>query len=526
MDTTASKTSNKKRKENGDEEFSLCAGHEKEDGLAHELMAIKSVMKELLDHSHSQMASIQDEMKSMNAEMKGMRNDVKNARDKCDAMEKLMQQTQHANSRLKKKDTNFRDRMESRFDDVENKQRYHEVLLKNQIWKYSAPLPDGDSDLHPRSRRFLGQIERETCNMRHGTCDGTISIRASGPYDATSFLPHWKEFANALQEYHYALKCLPKETSSILNFSGVALPPEVLDLLSNALEFTHFKIFILARNNHGRDGIKFALEYFQNNPILEDFSLVQTQITDEDDVHQLCEIIKEHPSIDTLKVVSCCGEGMNGYDMLCSIMTCGESKLRHIDFWQNYVRTGGRTFISDFLARNPILQMLTLVDNQLDDKDAISIASALRSNTNLRYINLEDNLITHVGFEALRKVVFDNSSLNAAAETNHTCAIHYTVYPGDERLELEINGLVNFAESGDFFEPKALRGKKIYSVLSSRNRECSNVHYFNDAPVEFLPDMFGAIQQYSEYHLQDNSPWQDDDDVNALSIVFEIVRRW
>eukprot|EP00579_Thalassiosira_antarctica_P003598 CAMPEP_0201904696 /NCGR_PEP_ID=MMETSP0902-20130614/56131_1 /ASSEMBLY_ACC=CAM_ASM_000551 /TAXON_ID=420261 /ORGANISM="Thalassiosira antarctica, Strain CCMP982" /LENGTH=264 /DNA_ID=CAMNT_0048438791 /DNA_START=83 /DNA_END=878 /DNA_ORIENTATION=+ len=248
-------------------------------------------------------------------------------------------------------------------------------------------------------------------------------------------------------------------------------------------------------------------------------------------------------------------------------MTCGESKLRHIDFWQNYVRTGGRTFISDFLARNPILQMLTLVDNQLDDKDAISIASALRSNTNLRYINLEDNLITHVGFEALRKVVFDNSSLNAAAETNHTCAIHYTVYPGDERLELEINGLVNFAESGDFFEPKALRGKKIflyshletenatgderleceingetesgdlfepkalrgkkiYSVLSSRNRECSNVHYLEGAPVEFLPDMFGAIQQYSEYHLQDNSPWQDDDDVNALSIVFEIVRWW
>ena len=92
VDTTASKMINKKQK-NGDEEFSLSAGEEKEDGLAHELKAIKSSMKELLDHSHSQMASIQDEMKSMNAEMKGMRNDVKNIRDKCNAMEKSLQKT-------------------------------------------------------------------------------------------------------------------------------------------------------------------------------------------------------------------------------------------------------------------------------------------------------------------------------------------------------------------------------------------------------------------------------------------------
>ena len=57
MDATASKTINKKRK-NGDEELSLSTGQEKEDGLAHELKAIKSAMKELLDHSHLQMANM------------------------------------------------------------------------------------------------------------------------------------------------------------------------------------------------------------------------------------------------------------------------------------------------------------------------------------------------------------------------------------------------------------------------------------------------------------------------------------
>ena len=180
MNTTASKTINKKRK-NGDEEISLSAGQEKEDGLAHELKAIKSVMKELLDHSHSQVASIQDEMKSTNDEVKGMRNNVKNIRDKCNAMEKSLQKIQNTNSSLHETDTNFRDQMDSRFDNVENKQKYHELLLKNQKWEYSAPCLDGDSNLPPRSQHFLGQIKDKTCNMRHGTRDGTVALTLGAP---------------------------------------------------------------------------------------------------------------------------------------------------------------------------------------------------------------------------------------------------------------------------------------------------------------------------------------------------------
>ena len=138
---------------------------------------------------------------------------------------------------------------------------------------------------------------------------------------------------------------------------------------------------------------------------------------------------------------------------------------------------------------------------------------------NLQFISLNANLITYAGCKELRKAVFDNSSLNSAADSNHTCVI----YIGDEELECGINSDTG---SDNLFGPKAFRGKKIYSILPSRNRECSNGHYLDNVPVGFLPDMFGAIQQYSEYHLKDNSPSQDDNDVNALSIMFGIVRRW
>ena len=36
----------------------------------------------------------------------------------------------------------WRNQYRTRFDDVENRQKYHEVLLKNQQWKYSAPYPN------------------------------------------------------------------------------------------------------------------------------------------------------------------------------------------------------------------------------------------------------------------------------------------------------------------------------------------------------------------------------------------------
>ena len=207
--------------------------------------------------------------------------------------------------------------------------------------------------------------------------------------------------------------------------------------------------------------------------------------------------------------------------MLSSIMTAGVSKLKSIDFSTNEVSTGGSTFISDFLATNPILERIGLFENLLDDNDANSIASALRLNTNLQSINLESNhLITDAGWKALGEAVFDDSSLNLAADSNHTCFINLH---GDERHKCEINGDL---EPEDLFRPSALRPKKIYSVLSSRNKESSTVNYLDDVPVEFLPEMLGSIQQYSEYHLQDNAPPQDDNDVNALSIVYEIGRRW
>ena len=487
----------KKRRINYDGGAALSAGkggREGGDGFAQ----IMSAMNQLLDQNRLQMA----EMKSMADKIGSMEGEIKGMKQKCDVMEKSL--------------SGFRNQSVSRFDDVENRQKYHEILLKNQQWEYSAP------DIEPAEsleEDFLDDIKEETCNMRYGKCDGKVIIQSHSDdpidYD-TSFQPHWEEFADALAEYQYALKCLPEGTTSHFWLSSVGLPEPVLNLLSKALESTHFKSIVLDENNFGRHGIKFALNYFQNNPKLEEFVLNSNPIDHEDDVNQLCEIVKDHPTLNTIYLDECCGEDIDGHETLRSIITAGASKLKCISLRKSRISTGGSTFIGDFLATNPILEKLKLGRNNLNDKDATSIASALKHNTNLQCLDIAGNgNITISGWTALWNAEFDSASLNSAADSNHTC--------------LMINPVSRFngdSMRGDLFESKAARQKKIYSILSARNRECSNVQYLDDVPVEFLPDMLSSIQLYSEYHLRDKAPPKHSKDVKTLSVVYEILRHW
>ena len=479
--------------------------------------------------------------------MSSMKGEITRLTEKCDRMERsidTMQTTQNANynttnqmkrtiNAMQTAQTTHSQNTNSRFDDVDNKQKYHEILLRNQQWKYSAPHLsdeywddlDEDEAAATAADSFLTQIKQRTEEMRYGTGDGKVLINAPLFIYNEEFLPHWKEFANALAQHQYCLKCLPKDTETKLVLCDMDLPDTVLDLLSKAFESTHFTRFALRDNNIGQSGIDFALKYLKSNQIMEQFALVENPINNMEQIRQLCQIVKEHPSIEVLSLDSCRGEEIDGHEMLQLIMSAGKSKLKSLMLSNNDIATGGDTFISDFLADNPILVWLKLDGNQLDDNDAVAIAGALKKNTNLRDLHLTDNNITKAGWVALRKAEFDDTSLNSASDCNHTCCIKYP--SGDDEIQgldtSEMNGDTN---SGFCFAPMYVRQKKIYSVLSSRNRECSNVGHFDDVPVELLPDILCSIERYSEYHIHDHAPPQGADDVKPISLMFEILQRW
>jgi hypothetical protein len=208
----------------------------------------------------------------------------------------------------------------------------------------------------------------------------------------------------------------------------------------------------------------------------------------------------KHVTFDT-----CFGEDVDAYSILRSLLASNKEFL-HIDIEDNNIRTGGGTEISDYLATNPRLEELHLADNRLDDNDAILIARALQRNTNLRRLNLDQNDVTDIGRETLRNAVFDSTSLNTVADSNHSC---YIAGIGLDYINANEDYTVN-------------RDLKLYNLLSVRNRTGINVHHldseFTDDSLKLVPKVLERVHIYSEDSSTDNA--------HPLSIVYELLRSW
>jgi len=523
-------------------------GDKPADSDNNELIAMKSSIDELVHQNRTQnenianilqlMKGMQDEMKDIRGEIKDMRGEITQLRQKNEMkdMRKDMNGMKKEVTKLTKKcngmekvqkdiKSSIDNDMSGRFDIVDEKQKYHEMILKNQKWEYSASsltvsyFDSIGADQRGEVEKFLKKIQKYTEEMRYGTSNGNIDLDFDGVQYNEELLPHWKEFAAALKQYKYDLKFSPKDNKSKLQLNGMELADEVVELLSKALKSTHFHKFELGSNNMGQKGIDFALDYLRGNDKCEQFAL-DDNVMGKKDIQRLCEILNDHPSLNYLSLIECKGGDIDGHEMLQMIKTSGSKRLKNVLLDRNSI-TGGDV-VSGFLENNDVLEYLSLTHNELDDNNAMMIANVLKHNTTLRLLEIGDNRITDVGWVALGKAVFNNVSLNSAAGSNHTCLIDFP----SNGLEIvrEMNGRTNCPR---FLIPRYVRQKKIYTVLSSRNRSLSNVdHFSDDMPVELLPDMLSTIQVYSDYHIKIYTPHQDTLDVKPLSIMFEILQRW
>lgn len=431
------------------------------------------------------------------------------------------------------------------------------MLIVNQKWRfndaslfqahnYLGSIQD-DEELVNCTKNLLHGIVEETTNMRNGdNRHGSVDISGDHyfvvPYNS-NFWGHWREFAFTLMDHRYLLEYLEEEGKTqprkfphdiSLMLCDVELAPAVLNLLSSGLHSTHFKSISMINNNigvHGRDrlhhihGDSFdtVLEIVRRDTRLESFTFVLNPVINYLNVDRLCDVIRNHPSLRELHLSFSIERGAIGdFRMLSWFINAGRCNLEKLYYRGNHESTKERpawaiSLVPDALATNPVLQTLDLAESQLDDNDALYISRALKHNTNLRFLCLLENPITSIGQVALRTVIFDNTNLSTAAGVNHTCSVRVDDLTGSgSGLHVEINR----------GEREKNRAKKIYSILAERNSSNSNAQYFDKVPVEFLPDMLGSVQQYSQYHLGPQPLERNENHVEALPIVYEIMRTW
>jgi hypothetical protein len=83
----------------------------------------------------------------------------------------------------------------------------------------------------------------------------------------------------------------------------------------------------------------------------------------------------------------------------------------YLDFSSYIVDYEGAVAISEALKTNSTLQVIDLEENEIGDKGATAFAKALKTNTSLQEINLNDNRIGDEGAIAISEALKTNSTL-------------------------------------------------------------------------------------------------------------------
>ncbi len=467
-----------------------------------------------------------------------------NLEAKCSKLEDIMLEAKCSSEQLGRKCSSLEAKLattsQSMKDHMDRSLRYHEMRIMNQKWKYSASTYSRDelidavydtveadyiaenSEMLKESTEAMrrGDFPREKIRWNKREVILCTTDVADYDYFDRSFdnrvhnalYPHWREFAAALKQFKPAFDMLPDDCETNINFGYAQLNRETTELIQEALVNIPFKTLSLEFTYRIHGDMSTIASIMTNNKFLQKLDIYQITDMDRNDVAELCSAIHRHPSIKDVIIMDCFSDGGLGNEMLRTLLRTDELKIEKLKMSMNDISSVETTLLPEFLATNPRLKELDLSINDLDDSDAALIANALRSNTKLRHLTIDGNLdlVAHDGNEALRVAVRNESSLNAVADSNHWCLMDIEV--ANQSDSREIN-----------------RARKIYALLSSRNEILSNVQHFGDIDVKLLPNILEALQKYSNTSLDYSNSTQVLEsfcNVKALSIVYEVMRRW
>jgi Ran GTPase-activating protein (RanGAP) involved in mRNA processing and transport len=448
---------------------------------------------------------------------------------------------------------------------------YQEMVATNRnSWQYSASditFRDISSDLTLHEAddvvQLFASIKNCTIKMRRGEYDHEwvsdyddddcldfqgvpLGLQNHDGFEPIPHMralrPHWEEFAQALDDFDLILDVMPDDTESCFRISNVELPVTIFMMIVKSLNGKPFRHYKFINNNFGSYGIRALIDLLDSNEELESLQLRNNTI-DEEDENDFWSTIAGHPNLTKINIDGCCEGGR--LMMLCGLIQYNElvgiskrNNLVDISMRNNGLSIPSieRQYFCEILASNTSLERLDLSGNRFNDEDAAAIATALETNNTLKYLSLENNRITEIGEQhfgtALRanntlehlvlgdrhsdvskatlSALFDKSSLNSAADSNHTCYIAGFLVNRNEHDDAEGN-----------------RQRKIYNVLARRNKEMCNVQHFDEIDINLLPEILLAVQRYSNAPVPEmHFLYNINREVNALSIVYELMRKW
>eukprot|EP00956_Cyclotella_meneghiniana_P015155 scaffold22996_cov59-Cyclotella_meneghiniana.AAC.2 len=452
-------------------------------------------------------------------------------------------------------------RLQKSLERAQTKANYFEMIQRNEKWEYPLNIPtvdeiiesgvlgeiieasgyneeDGAEEKYAERRHtFLVYLRDLTVDLRRGKLINHISIdnflviggvevEISGVTWGEETLPFWQQFADALVDHKFVID-YHEGKEFYLTFDSIGLPGAVLDILGDALQQTHFHKLQFAWNNQeywGRSNFDFVVKCIQSNPRLNRFHWSSNPFGGTSEIERLYTAINSHPSLRSMVLGDCVH--YNDASLSDILRKLKSKTLEALFLFQNALSNFGPTDMSDFLAANPALKMLSIDSTPINDEDVACIAYALEQNTSLR-------LLSVVGvtpkLDDLYSTIFSDYSMNAVHTSNHYCYIRTSDSSGSP-----------FDMFNRYKCPIFNMRKKIFYLLSERHRSWDNAHCFDSEGIgiKHLPNILALLKPYAEHHLSDAmdiEPYteyylanggREDIEVEPLSIAYEIMRSW
>jgi hypothetical protein len=169
-----------------------------------------------------------------------------------------------------------------------------------------------------------------------------------------------------------------------------------------------------------------------------------------------------------IELLNCDNCGIDSINILADTIP---KHLTYLSLPRNPLGADGCLQIAKLLRReDATLKKMHLEDANIDDEGVAILLNALRNNTSLKELHLNQNeKISDDGKALLLKLVNDVSSINATLQSNHTLAM--ICVEVEEELQDYFNWLLDMVNNGEKNDPAAvIKQKIIHTQLDSQNR--------------------------------------------------------
>jgi len=283
-----------------------------------------------------------------------------------------------------------------------------------------------------------------------------------------------------------------------LSIDSVEMTNENLALMSHVCgerSINSIKTIKFVNNNLCADGMISLAKLVEQSVDLDTFIMVQNPMNDINAALSLSGVLKLHPSIRNVDMSDC---NLGKDPEILSVIL--QSDVESLEIADNNINSLGAIKIAEYIESNTSMMCLRLYGNLLNDDDAVIISRALQENYKLFSLHIYWNNFTSVGVKALFSSIFDSSSLNAIADSNHALIIDVIRDDYFHRMSK-----FNCMNDGEWPMPDKL--------LIAMHDKDSLLEYLANVPVELMPRVLNFVQM-------------DRDEVMSLSMVYVSMRYW